>query len=293
MPTAQSKRGRPGPPNDDTTPMDLKALLAALRGRPRRPADPAGAWLDAPQRPALLYAVGDIHGCLDALLELEDRISADARDVAGEKWIVHLGDYIDRGPRSAQVIDHLLAAPPVGFRRICLRGNHEAMMLAALADPANIEPWLALGGDRAMASYGIGAAQIETLRRRSRTPRALRVLQAHIPDEHVTFLRELATVLRVPGYIFVHAGLRPGIAPSAQSEADMLWIRDEFIDTGHDFGAVVVHGHTPVHEPRVDEHRIGIDTGCFMTGRLTALRVDVGGSVRFIQSGYPLTGAGG
>jgi serine/threonine protein phosphatase 1 len=274
--------------------MDLKSLLAAMRGQPRRPAaGAAGVWLEAPQRPALLYAVGDIHGCLDALLELEGRISADAKDVAGEKWLVHLGDYVDRGPHSAQVIDHLLADPPAGFRRICLRGNHEAMLLAALADPAGIEPWLALGGDRAMLSYGISDAEIEALRRNPRAPRTQQLLQAHIPDEHVTFLRELATVLSAPGYIFVHAGLRPGVALSAQGEEDMLWIRDEFTGAGHDFGAVVVHGHTPVPEPFVAAHRIGIDTGCFMTGRLTALRLDSSGRIRFIQTGNPLTGAGG
>jgi serine/threonine protein phosphatase 1 len=272
----------------------LKSLLATMHRRPRRPApDPAGARLNAPRRPPLLYAVGDVHGCLEALLELEHRILADAREVAGEKWIVHLGDYIDRGPRSAQVIDHLLAAPPAGFQRICLRGNHEAMMLAALADPANIEPWLALGGDRTMQSYGVSAAQIEALSRRSRAPTALQALRAHVPDEHVTFLHELATVLSVPGYIFVHAGLRPGIALLAQAEADMLWIRDEFIGAAHDFGAVVVHGHTPVQEPFASAHRICIDTGCFMTGRLTALRVDAGGGVRFVQSGHALTGPGG
>jgi serine/threonine protein phosphatase 1 len=110
-------------------------------------------------------------------------------------------------------------------------------------------------------------------------------MQAHIPDEHVSFLRGLPLLLSVPGYIFVHAGLRPGIALLDQGEEDMLWIRDEFLEAAHDFGAVVVHGHTPVHQPFLSSHRIGIDTGCFMTGRLTALRIDAAGETRLLQTG--------
>lgn len=241
----------------------------------------APAMLSAAERPALIYAIGDVHGCLDQLRELEARIVADAGGVAGEKWLVQLGDHIDRGPGSAQVLDHLLAPPPEGFRRICLRGNHEAAMLDALADPAAIEYWLTFGGDATLLSYGLRHAQIEALRRgRDR----LQLMQAHIPDEHLSFLRGLPVLLSVPGYIFVHAGLRPGVPIAEQGEDDMLWIRDEFLEAAYDFGAVVVHGHTPVREPFLSAHRIGIDTGCFMSGRLTALRIDADGRTSILQT---------
>jgi serine/threonine protein phosphatase 1 len=264
----------------------MKSLLNAVLGRNRPPAIAQRAVrLTAEQRPALLYAVGDIHGCLDALLQLEAGIVADARAEEGEKWLVYLGDYIDRGPKAAQVIDHLLAPPPVGFRRICLRGNHEAVMLAALEDAVALDDWMALGGDATLASYGVGAAQLDKLRRQAGSAASrLQIVKAHIPEEHIRFVSELASALSVPGYVFVHAGLRPGVGLEDQDAEDMMWIREAFLDAAHDFGAVVVHGHTIALEPELLAHRIGIDTGCFMSGRLTALRLDAAGAVTFLQT---------
>jgi serine/threonine protein phosphatase 1 len=263
----------------------MKSLLNAVLGRTRPPAPQRAVRLTAEQRPALLYAIGDIHGCLDALLQLEAGIIADARAEAGEKWLVYLGDYIDRGPKSAQVIDHLLAPPPTGFKRICLRGNHEAVMLAALEDPLALDDWLAFGGDATLMSYGVAEAQIDKLRRQAGSAASrVQVVKAHIPDEHLRFLSELASALSVPGYVFVHAGLRPGITLEDQDAEDMMWIREVFLDAAHDFGAVVVHGHTIALEPERLAYRIGIDTGCFMSGRLTALRLDAAGNATFLQT---------
>jgi serine/threonine protein phosphatase 1 len=252
--------------------------------RGRHADEPRVIRLSAGERPPLLYAIGDIHGCLDPLLTLEARIVADAQGAAGEKWLVYLGDYIDRGPKSAQVIDHLTAAPPPGFRRICLRGNHEAVMLAALEDAVALDDWLVLGGDATLLSYGVSAQQIEALRRGGRATSRLNLIRAYIPEEHIGFLRDLVAMVSLPGYVFVHAGLRPGVAIMEQDADDMIWIRGEFLDAMHDFGAVVVHGHTIAPEPELLAGRIGIDTGCFMTGRLTALRIDATGAATFLHS---------
>ncbi len=255
----------------------MKSLLAGLfRTAPQSPAQSV-IRLSAQQRPPLLYAIGDVHGCLGALLALEAQIIEDARGVEGEKWLVYLGDYIDRGPQSAQVVEHLLGDPPQGFKRICLRGNHEAALLAALKDAPALEDWLAFGGDATLLSYGIDPDKIESLRRGGRASSRLQLVSAHIPDEHLRFFNELASILTVPGYVFVHAGLRPGIALAEQDADDMIWIRGEFLDAAHDFGAVVVHGHTIVPEPELLGYRIGLDTGCFATGRLTALKIDAAG----------------
>jgi serine/threonine protein phosphatase 1 len=253
----------------------LRSWIGSLSGR--KDAAPALPRLHAAQRPALLYAIGDVHGCLDQLRALEARIVADAGDTPGERWIVMLGDYVDRGPRSAEVLDHLIAPPLSGFRRICLRGNHEAAMLAAFEDPAGLETWLSWGVESTLASYGMGPAQIAQLAERGRPAAKLQLLRAHVPDEHLDFLRDLPAMLTVPGYIFVHAGLRPGVPLAAQRDTDLLWIRHAFLDAEHDFGAVVVHGHTPMDQPFLSDRRVGIDTGCYGSGVLTAVRVDADG----------------
>jgi serine/threonine protein phosphatase 1 len=262
----------------------MKSLLAGLF-RPRQRSEPLNVVrLSAPQRPPLIYAIGDIHGCLEALLALEAQIIDDAHGVEGEKWLVYLGDYIDRGPQSAQVVEHLLGPPPDGFKRICLRGNHEATLLAALEDPVALQDWLTFGGDATLLSYGLDADRVDSLRYGGRASSRLQLVRAYIPDEHIRFFGELASILIVPGYIFVHAGLRPGIAVAEQDAEDMIWIRDEFLDIAHDYGAVVVHGHTIAAEPELLSYRIGLDTGCFATGRLTALKIDAAGQLSVLTT---------
>lgn len=246
------------------------AADAGLTGRPRIHAD---------QRPALIYAIGDIHGCFAELERLEQLIVADAADVAGEKWIVTLGDYVDRGPASAQVVRHLMGPPPPGFRRISLVGNHEQMLLDFLADPKRGRGWLDYGGLDTALSYGLGAVA------GSGNPVAIaKALDLLLPEEHLSWMRGLPSALVVPGYLFVHAGLRPGIPLEQQSDQDLLWIRDDFLDAELPDGPIVVHGHTPAAEPSSAPRRIGIDTGAFATGILTAVRIDASGDTRFLST---------
>jgi serine/threonine protein phosphatase 1 len=218
----------------------------------------APASLPAGQR---VYAIGDIHGCLDRLTDLHAAIGDDlaARPVA-EPLLLHIGDYVDRGPDSASVVDTLARGSPVpGVPCVNLIGNHEEMMLEALAgdDPAAVVHWLTNGGADSLHSWGVP---------RAAPPTAWR---GHIPDAHAAFLGGLALCHRAGGYLFVHAGLRPGIAIGEQERRDMLWIREPFLSWKRDFGAVVVHGHTPRAKPDVKVNRIGIDTGAVNGGMLS------------------------
>ena len=229
----------------------------------------------------MIYAIGDVHGCLGELHALEDMIVADAAGMAGEKWLVMLGDYIDRGPSSAQVIDHLLAPPPAGFQRTCLVGNHEEMLLAFLENPRRGGDWLENGGDTTLASYGV---DLQRLKRSSAKAKAA-ALDALMPLEHREFLKGLPILVDVPGYAFVHAGLAPGVPLDRQDDADLIWIRERFLDAVPTPGLVVVHGHTPGTEPVVKPARIGIDTAAYATGRLTAVRIGADGSFGFLSTG--------
>lgn len=232
------------------------------------------------ERPELVCAIGDVHGRYDLLRRLEQQLTADAAGIAGRKLIVMLGDYVDRGPQSREVIEHLLAPPPDGFERICLAGNHEQVMQAFLADSARNGSWLEFGGTDTLASYGIyeDAYAGPALRRKS----FAYVLESSIPDEHRQFLAALPSLLVMPGFAFVHAGIRPGVSLADQSDSDLLWIRQEFFDASDpDAGLRIVHGHTPVAEPEVTPYRIDIDTGAYMSGCLTALCINASGEITF------------
>jgi serine/threonine protein phosphatase 1 len=208
-----------------------------------------------------VYAVGDVHGCLDRLMALHELIGADlAERPTDTAELVHLGDYVDRGPDSAGVIARLVdgAALP-GTSTINLMGNHEHMMLAALvsSDTETTELWLANGGADSLLSWGVP---------RSAQPREW---PNYLPIPHLMFLRDLAVCHEAGGYLFVHAGIRPGIPLERQSRHDLMWIREPFLSSRLPFGPVVVHGHTPRQEPVVRPNRIGIDTGAVMGGSLT------------------------
>jgi serine/threonine protein phosphatase 1 len=224
--------------------------------------------------PAVVYAVGDVHGCLSQLIALERQIEADAAGVQGEKWIIMLGDYIDRGPHSAQVIEHLLQTPPASFRRVCLTGNHEQMMLDFLADPATYGYWLDEGGTETLQSYGVDLISNEGLRHP----------KERIPGNHIEALHDMPISLSLPGWLFVHAGIRPGLSLSAQSDEDLIWIREPFLTSALAKGARIVHGHTPAAQPVVTRYRICVDTQCFRTGRLTAARITPDGVVSFLST---------
>ena len=238
------------------------------------------ARLTADEWPAVVYAIGDVHGCRAELDMLEAMIVSDSADVEGEKWLVMLGDYVDRGPRSADVLDRLCSSPPAGFRRICIAGNHEVMMLAFLAAPTTDSDWLRFGGIETLASYHIDMPAF----RRASMSRRKQILQSHIPAEHIEFLEGLPLSLTLPETVFVHAGIRPDLPLEAQSESDMLWIREPFLSNLAPLPYIVVHGHTPTAEPQLFGSRIGIDTGAFATGILTALRLTQDGSAAFLDT---------
>ncbi|HWA17674.1 MAG TPA: metallophosphoesterase family protein [Devosia sp.] len=249
--------------------MALPSWLARLVGLPSKGGEAQRPRLKLATTPDVLYAIGDVHGCLAQLQDVERQIVADAASLAGDKLIVVLGDLVDRGPNSAEVLDHLLRRPPAGFRRICLAGNHDDMMLAFLDAPRRHMDWLEFGGDATLRSYGV---DVEALRLLSDT-RMKSVLAAHVPNEHKALLAGLPALVATPDYVFAHAGVRPGVAIDAQADADLLWYRDGFEADFAEFAQLVVHGHIPVADPHISPHRIGIDTGAYATGRLTAVRL--------------------
>lgn len=226
----------------------------------------------------VVYAVGDVHGRADLLAAMHAGIAADAgRRAAARRVVVHLGDYIDRGPASRQVLDTLTGVPLAGFECVHLKGNHEDVVLRFLAGSLpNGRHWLRYGGADALASYGLPspdseratAAELEAVRR---------AVGARLPPAHLRFLRTLAMTHREGGYLFVHAGIRPGVPPNAQVPGNLLWIRDRFLDSDADHGAVVVHGHSVSPEPELRPNRIGIDTGAYASGRLTCVALEGGG----------------
>jgi serine/threonine protein phosphatase 1 len=215
-----------------------------------------------------VYAIGDVHGCAEKLQDMHHLIAADiaARPVA-HATVVHLGDYIDRGPDSAGVVEELLAdwpgdAPPCV---VDLMGNHEEMMLAALAapdDPGAAAHWLSNGGGASLHSWGLSHRD---------GPRAWWL---GLPPRHLGFLRGLALIHRAGGYLFVHAGLRPGVALERQSVADLLWIREPFLRSEAPRDFVVVHGHTPAEAPEIRPQRINVDTGAVLGGALTCVALE-------------------
>lgn len=219
----------------------------------------------------LVYAIGDVHGCLDLLLQLERKIVAEIAGTGQCALVIMLGDYVDRGPDSPAVIDHLLAVPPTGIERLCLAGNHEEAMLAFLGDPKRNADWLEFGGRETMLSYGFELAELHG---HAVSNRALKhKIDALIPSEHFSFLRQLPSLVVYPHHIFVHAGLRPGVAPDAQDDRDLLWIRQPFLDDLGVAGRMVVHGHTPVDAPFVSNQRVNVDTGAYMSGHLSTVKI--------------------
>jgi serine/threonine protein phosphatase 1 len=259
----------------------VQSLLRLLFGAPVAAA-PGRQRLTASQWPAAIYAIGDVHGCLDELRRLEQAIYADSAAIEGEKWIVMLGDYVDRGPDSAGVLDHLLSPVHPGYRRICLAGNHETMLLAYLQDPLPESDWLRFGGHQTLQSYAIdqqsGYFDAQTLGQRRQ------ILMDHVPERHVDFMRNLPLYLHVGNTVFVHAGLRHGVALERQSERDLLWLRPGD-DIPFEPGIVVVHGHTPTAVPTLFPWRICVDTGAAMTGILTAVRLTQHGDPEILQVG--------
>ncbi len=226
-----------------------------------------------------VYAIGDIHGRADLLADLLAQIQADAKGYAGRITFVGMGDYIDRGPQSKQVID-LLGALPSGWTKVFLRGNHEQAMLDFLEDPRRSE-WLAWGGLEALASYDIqpfGARGI-----RDTDALAAELEHALHETRHSSFYND--TVLRYVcgGYAFVHAGVRPRVSLENQLSSDLLFIREDFIGRPHGLPYRVVFGHTILPDVLLADDRIGLDTGAFQSGVLSAIALE-GEDVRVLQA---------
>jgi len=233
--------------------------------------------------PAAIYAIGDVHGCLDQLVELEARIADDGLDFEGEKWLVTLGDHIDRGPHAAATIGHVMGSAPPGFKRFALMGNHERMMLDFLENPAAHAYWLEEGGLETLRSYGV-AIDYPPLRHLADLYDRL---DGAIPAAHRGFIETLPLCLSLPGWLFVHAGIRPGIPLSMQTDDDLIWIRAPFLTSQLSGGLRVVHGHTPGRDIVVTPHRIDVDTHCYHTGRLSAVRVTPDGRTAFFSVDGP------
>lgn len=225
-----------------------------------------------------IYAIGDIHGRLDLLDEVLARIDADMSEhPAPNATRVFLGDYIDRGPDSKRVLDRLISCC-VAQPTVCLMGNHEAYLREFLKNPDILSVWRRYGGLETLLSYGLAPTRKTEAQEHRKLVSELNRL---LPSSHREFLSSLKEYLICGDFFFVHAGVRPGISLTEQSEDDLLWIRDDFLQCEDDFGKVVVHGHTPVLEPDVRPNRINIDTGAYATGRLTCLVLE-SDEVRFI-----------
>ena len=215
-----------------------------------------------------IYAVGDIHGRADLLQQLFARIDAnEERQPIKHKIEVFLGDYIDRGPDTRKVLETLTERAKT-HELVCLKGNHEALMLRFLDDATVLRVWRHLGGLETLVSYGIvpnlasdPASEV----------RLASELKSRLDRSHENFLRNLRLSYSFGDFFFAHAGVRPAVPLNQQSEEDLLWIREEFLFCDASFGKIIIHGHSPVLEPDVRLNRINIDTGAYATGRLTCL----------------------
>lgn len=221
---------------------------------------------------ARAYAVGDIHGRLDLLNDLLTRIENDiAARPQRRTFVAFLGDLIDRGPESAGVVERLRTWRPAGVRTIFLAGNHEEVLLRMLeGDKGILASWLKFGGAECARSYGLDPEILATIAEEE----ALRKVQAAVPRTHRDFLSTFADTFRFGDYLFVHAGLRPGVGIEEQDRFDLRWIREPFLSDGREHGCVVVHGHTIVEEVQERPNRIGIDTGAYHSGILTAIGIE-------------------
>lgn len=218
------------------------------------------------------YAIGDIHGCFSETKALLERIKAhnDYRDQV-PTYVIFLGDLVDRGPNSKSVVEFLMSFPYSFAEPIFIKGNHEEMMVRGLMGEPNLLPdWLEYGGYACAESYGLPQSQL-----RGQEPEALEyLLRSVIPKKHVDFLDGFLDYVQFGDFLFTHAGIRPGISLENQNSRELRWIRDPFLRHKGDLGVIVVHGHTISEEIEVKNNRIGLDTGAYKTGLLSAVCIE-------------------
>lgn len=253
-----------------------------MTGAPQSAGTPPAAKAPPGRR---IYAVGDIHGRADLLAALMERIQADGGGRPRvEQVIVFLGDYVDRGGASFNVVEELIGGPPRGFEAVYLKGNHEELLLEFLNDASTLEMWMMNGGAKTLKSYGIGLSKsVEYLGFSANEEAVQRDFHTALPKAHLDFFQTLGLHHTEGDYLFVHAGLRPGVPLKDQKKADLMWIRGEFLFSEADFGKIVVHGHSVTPKPEIRANRIGIDTGACHTGVLTCLVLD-GAERRFLHT---------
>lgn len=235
----------------------------------------------------MIYAVGDIHGRQDLLLGLLGKISQDIRETKLQTpalknvLLIFLGDYIDRGHASKDVIETLCTPGIIDAELIFLKGNHEAAVLDFIDQPETGTRWLKFGGRETLSSYGVSIPsgieapdQLQKLRE---------IFVEKLPAHHLTFLRSLELFKVELDYMFVHAGVDPTKPLIAQTESEYLWIRKPFLKSMRKLPLIIVHGHTPEPNPVWDGRRIGVDTGAYLSNKLTAVRL-INGNVKFLST---------
>ena len=200
-----------------------------------------------------IFVVGDIHGSIDMLNRLMDIIPWRM----DKDLLIFLGDYIDRGTHGKEVVDYIITLKRNSEYVRCLLGNHDAMFLDYL-NGKNLDQYISNGGDKTLISYGVTGPEVG---------------YESIPEDHVHFFKSLEPYIELEDYYFVHAGFRPGVEIKEQKLEDMLWIRNEFIESKYDFGKKVIFGHTPLEEPLIMDNKIGIDTGAGYGENLTCLEL--------------------
>lgn len=230
-----------------------------------------------------VYAIGDVHGRLDCLLAMERLIAADQKGFSGQVTEVWLGDYIDRGPDSRGVIQRLMTRKAGGERLVTLRGNHEVYALEFATEIEQLQRWLLFGGREALASYGLDLPRMTKAQIVAEAARITAEGLAAIGESHLAFYRDTQLSWRCGDYFFVHAGVRPGVPLQRQTPHDMTTIREPFHSQDGDFGAFIIHGHTPAPRPVVKHNRICIDTTAWETGVLTCVVLE-GDAHRFLHT---------
>ena len=214
-----------------------------------------------------VYAVGDVHGCKKEMVRLLEAVERHIAGYGGSTHLVFLGDMVDRGPDSSGVLEHVLTADLPADRVTFLMGNHEEIMLDCYAGKSEqFSTWLRFGGLETMASYGVSREEIF-----SKDFDLTHAMRSAVPPEHIAFLQSFQDTLSLGDYLFVHAGIRPGTKLEDQSPRDLRWITREFLTDKTEHGFTVVHGHTITSKVTTRSNRIGVDTGCYKSGILSAL----------------------